>query len=225
MRLRILGLIVLMFSSIAVADSQKTFFGKVLEVDGHNVFTVGDSQGRLRILSLAYISTPVRDEPFFKTVNDHLQTFVGNWYQFTIVSYGINASVKPVLMRDQEQKSVNSFMVRNGMAMVNIATNPPPSLIDQGYEASNNKIGLWGQEEQFNPLSRSPFSAFDLSKMLSTKGKDGLVPYFKVEETKMAYPVGCGIAFPDKKMDIALTAHVAKKQGYTVTDDCSELFD
>ncbi|MGY0314382.1 hypothetical protein ACV4QK_21150 (plasmid) [Alteromonas macleodii] len=225
MLLRSLFLIFMVLPTVILADEQRTFFGKVLDVDGHNVLTVGDSKGHLRFLSLAYISTPVRDEPFFKPVNDHLQTYVGNWYQFTVVSYGKNARVKPVLMRNHEQKSVNSDLVRKGLAIVNIATNPPPSLIDQGYEASNDKIGLWGEDEQFSTLTRNPFAAFDLSKMLSTKGKNGLVPYFKVEETKMAYPVGCGIAFPDKKMDIALTAHVARKQGYTVTDDCSELFN
>ena len=75
-------------------SSDNTFFGKVLEIDGHNVMTVADAEGNLRILSLAYISTPVRGEPYFDTVNEHLQTFVGSWYQFTVVTYGKNAYVQ-----------------------------------------------------------------------------------------------------------------------------------
>lgn len=205
--------------------NQNTFFGKVLEVDGHNVMTVADGNGELRFLSFAYISTPVRHEPYFTEVNTHLQSFIGQWYQFTIARYGRNSNVKPVLMRDTQQKSVNADLVKAGLAMVNIATNPPPALIDQGYKASKEKIGLWGQAEKFNPLERTVFTAFNLKDMLDVKEKHGLVPYMKVESTMTAYPVVCGITVPEKRYPIALTAHVARNEGYTVKDNCDDLIN
>ena len=225
-RLSLLWFIIffLMVSS-AVNAKQNTFFGKVLEVDGHNVMTVADGNGDLRFLSLAYISTPVRYEPYFNEVNAYFQTFVGNWYQFTIARYGRSALVKPVLMRDMKQKSINANLVQNGLGVVNIATSPPPALIDQGYRASKEKIGLWGQDNKFNPLERTAFTAFNLKEMLSTKSKNGLVPYFKVKSSMRAYPIACGITVPQKRYPIALTAHVARQEGYTVINNCDDLIN
>ena len=201
------------------------FIGKVIAVDGHNVMTVADAKGNLRILSLAYISTPVRHEPYFEPVNKHLAAYIDKWFQFTVASYGRNAHVQPVLMRDMQQKSINSLMIKSGLAMVNMATNPPPALIDQAYKASSDRIGLWAEERKFNPLERVAVNAFDLAKMLSPEDKNGLVPYFKDKETMNAYPVVCAMAASGQNMPIALTAHVARKEGYSIKDNCDELIN
>ena len=96
----------LFFTQAHADEPDLQFLGRVLKVDGHNVLTVGDAKGNLRILSLAYISTPVRTEPYFEAVNAHLKGYVGDWFQFTVVSYGRHARVQPVLMRDTKQKSI-----------------------------------------------------------------------------------------------------------------------
>ena len=62
------------------------------------------------------------------------------------------------------------MMVKEGLAMVNMATNPPASLIDQAYAASESKVGLWGQDEKFDPLARNTFGGINLKDMLRIEG-------------------------------------------------------
>ena len=213
----------LFFIQAQADEPDLMFLGRVLEVDGHNVLTVGDAKGNLRILSLAYISTPVRNEPYFETVNAHLKAYVGDWFQFTVVSYGRHARVQPVLMRDTKQKSINSLMIKEGLAMVNMATNPPASLIDQAYAASESKVGLWAQDEKFDPLARTAFGGINLKDMLRIEGKNGLVPYVKDRSSMKAYPVLCAFTPRAKSLPIALTAHVAKREGYQIMHNCDGL--
>ena len=213
----------LFFIQAQADEPDLMFLGRVLEVDGHNVLTVGDAKGNLRILSLAYISTPVRNEPYFETVNAHLKAYVGDWFQFTVVSYGRHARVQPVLMRDTKQKSINSLMIKEGLAMVNMATNPPASLIDQAYAASESKVGLWAQDEKFDPLARIAFGGINLKDMLRIEGKNGLVPYVKDRSSMKAYPVLCAFTPRAKSLPIALTAHVAKREGYQIMHNCDGL--
>ena len=212
----------LFFTQAHADEPDLQFLGRVLKVDGHNVLTVGDAKGNLRILSLAYISTPVRTEPYFEAVNAHLKGYVGDWFQFTVVSYGRHANVQPVLMRDTKQKSINSMMVKEGLAMVNMATNPPVSLIDQAYAASESKVGLWGQDEKFDPLARNAFGGINLKDMLRIEGKNGLVPYVKDPTSMKAFPVLCAFTPRAKSLPIALTAHVAKREGYQIMENCDE---
>ena len=191
-----------------------TFYGKVFKVDGHNVMTVGDSLGNLRFLSLAYVSTPVRGEPYFEPVNAYLKEFEGQWFQFTIASYGRKAKVQPA-----DQTSVNSAMVREGLAAVNMPTNPPASLIDQGMTASKEKKGLWGEDEKFQIVGRRVGFGVKLTEMLKVEGKRGLVPYAMDSSTMTAYPIAC-VFLTTQNLDIALTEYVAKRKGYSIAKNC-----
>lgn len=218
---RLFVLLVSLISLDLHAENSKTFFGKVLKVDGHQVMHVA-YKNEVRFLSLAFLNTPVRGEPFFDESHTYLKSVAEQkWLMFTIVRYGSKANVKPALVRLPDQKSLNAQMVRQGMSMVDLATKPPPALIDQAINASNDKIGLWGKAEKMDPLNREVLFSqrSEFESFLSKNNDTGVKPYILVKATKIAHPIQCGLL--QRYDDVALTAHVATRKGYTIQEQCN----
>lgn len=216
-------LTIIIFGAQANAPQDSiTFYGKVLKVDGHNVMHVvrGD---RILFVSLAFLNTPIRGEPYFEETNNFLkETLDQEWLMFTIVRYGRNANVKPALVRLKDQTSLNAEVIRKGMGMVDLATKPPPALIDQAITASKAKVGMWGLEKTLDPLDREIMvaSGDEIQSFLSKENKTGIKPYVLLKEKKLAMPIFCAMIL--KYDDIALTAHSARNKGYVVIEDCGD---
>lgn len=210
-------LLLVFFANQAISST--SFYGKVIKVDGHQVLHVG-VQGELTFISLAYLSTPVRGEPYFTEAHKYLKdTLEGKWALFTIAGYGRNARVRPALIRTQDDRSLNAALVKQGFSMVNLASQPPAVLTDMAMVASENKVGMWALDLKLDPLNRKTSAA-------SSKGISGFIqqkdspfsPYILINSDKTARPMACGLVRAYD--ETALTRYVAINRGYKIVDQC-----
>lgn len=212
---------VLLLLMTTQAVSSTSFYGKVLKVDGHQVLHVG-VEGKLHFISIAYLMTPVRGEPYFEEANKYLKdTMEGKWALFTIAGYGKNARVRPALIRKEDDRSLNAALVKQGFSMVNMATKPPSVLTDMAMVASENKVGLWSFDLKLDPLNRkvSALTGKGISDFIQEKGNP-ITPYVLIKADKTARPIACG--FIHEYDDTALTKYVALNAGYTIVEKCLE---
>ena len=211
------------------ANSSLTFFGKVLKVDGHNVMHVGIN-GQYRYLTLAYLMTPVKDEPYAQEVNAFMrEQLVGEWLMFTRVAYGKEQRVMPVIIRMKDKSAFNMTMLRKGLAVVNLSTNPPVQMIDNQITAKNASIGLWSIPEKFDvyrglkgTYRSKQFTQSDQELKDYMMDKENPIRGFILQaDTKKAYELICMLSnTPYDKM--AYTIHSVKAQGYTIEEGCPQ---
>lgn len=214
-------LTVLLFIVVNQAFSATSFYGKVIKVDGHQVLHVG-VEGKLHFISLAYLMSPVRGEPYFDETHAYLKNAIeGKWALFTIAGYGKNARVRPALVRTEDDRSLNAALVKLGFSMVNQATKPPAVLTDMAMVASQNKVGLWSLDVKLDPLNRKTRSSTGKGISAFIQRKDNpITPYILIDADKTARPISCGLIHPFD--DTALTKHVALNKGYKIVDKCVE---
>jgi endonuclease YncB( thermonuclease family) len=213
----IIAIILLLILSKTHAST--SFYGKVIKVDGHQVLHVG-VEGKLHFISLAYLMTPVRGEPYFEQSHAYLKdTIEGKWALFTIAGYGKKAHVRPALIRTEDDRSLNAALVKQGYSMVNLATQPPAVLTDMAMVASDNKVGLWALDIKLNPFDRKASSAPGTGISAFIQQKDSpFTPYVLINADKTARPIACG--FIHAYDESALTKYVALNKGYKIIEKC-----
>jgi endonuclease YncB( thermonuclease family) len=218
-QLLILGAI--MLSNLTYAGD--VYFAKVSRVDDHNVMHL-ISEGKIRAVNLGYLSTPVKGEVFHKEVNTYLKSLVENkWVRITELSYGQKATVKPVLVRLRNLKTVNMNLVKEGYALPNLATNPPKAIITAAKKAKDENKGIWPAVQQFSAqrMGKSKdrigllMSGF-VESLRKVKEK-GIEPVVGDTRTKIAYKFACLMKIKNRRM--FSTQYAAKNNGYTLNND------
>jgi hypothetical protein len=197
------------------------YFAKIGKIDEHNVIFLA-KDGQLQAVSLGYLSTPVKGESLYAETSKYLQdNLLDKWVRVTELSYGKTALVKPALIRTPDMKLINLELIKIGLGVPNINTNPPEPLIEAAVLARNHKIGLWKDIDSFAKeranTSKSVLSKYldDIStSAIENQRKNSVQPLVGDVDTNVAYKFECIMLVKHKRLFI--TKYAAKNNGFSL---------
>tara|TARA_B110000211_G_scaffold28542_1_gene28924 strand:- start:9048 stop:9779 length:732 start_codon:yes stop_codon:yes gene_type:complete len=213
-------LILIIMSSVTWADSTHVYFSEVIAIDRNNIMTVLKN-GKRRLIKLAYLRTPIKNEYKNKIVHQYLNDILLNrWVRVSELSGTGRAKVYRAILRDENQKYINVVVAAKGYGVPVKIEQPPQSIFDASKIAKKHKKGVWDNEVKFseditNTQSKSFLSYLDkVQKTIEQQKNSNNQIFVGNKESKSFTPLKCASKFDKKDTVIFATKHVGLHRNY-----------
>lgn len=210
----------ILIPSLVSAKNSSVYFSEVISIDRNNILTVRKN-GNARLVKLAYLRTPIKNEYKNEIVNKYLKsTLLNKWVRISELAGAGKANVYRAIIRNDKQKVVNIILASKGYGVPAQIEQPPKSIFDASKIAQKNKSGIWENKKQFNKdITNTEGNSFllyleDVRTTLSSQTNNNNQIFVGDKKDQSFKPLKCANKFDKKHTVIFATMHVGIKRGY-----------